>query len=129
MIQQKNKMFGIGLLLSSLALPSLVFGASLYFNSPSGAEIGVGQTVPVEVLLDADGQNLNAVELGVIYNKNFLEPVGFKDGGSIVQFWVERPDLSAEKLVFKGIMPNGFNWQKGLIGTLDFKTSQVIPNA
>ena len=102
--------------------PQSVSAATLYFNSPLGTEVGVGQTMPVEVLLDADGENLNAVELEIVYNKNFLEPVGFKDGGSVVQFWVERPNLEKGALALKGIMPNGFNWQKGLIGTLDFKT-------
>ena len=102
--------------------PQLVSAATMYFNSPLGQEVGISQVMPVEILLDADGENLNAVELEVIYNKNFLEPVGFKDGGSIVQFWVERPNLEKEALVLRGIMPNGFNWQKGLVGTLDFKT-------
>lgn len=109
-------------LLIIILAPFLSQAATLRLNSSLGVEVGVGQIVPVDILLDADGENLNALELEVIYNKNFLEPVGFKDGGSIVQFWVERPDLAKGLLILKGIMPNGFNWQKGLIGTLDFKT-------
>ncbi|MDO8430091.1 MAG: hypothetical protein Q7S73_01875 [bacterium] len=118
----KSKLLSIFLSSYLLVSVNLVLATDLYLESDLGSEVGVGQIMPVEILLDADGQNLNAAELEVIYNKNFLEPVGFKDAGSIVQFWVERPDLEKGLLTLKGIMPNGFNWQKGLMGILDFKT-------
>ena len=121
---QKSKLqFKIQNLLVTLLviLPGVSHAATLYFNFPLGQEVGVGQTVLVEILLDADGEKLNAVEMEIQYPKNLLKPISFSDGGSIINLWVERPDPNKPTLILKGAIPGGFNWNGGLLGKIIFE--------
>jgi len=103
-------------------LPAITQAAELYFRSPLGKEAAVGQKVSIEILLDSNNENLNAIEAEIGYPKALLKPVSFSDGSSIINLWIERPDLLKDSLVLRGIMPGGYNWNGGLLGKLDFKT-------
>lgn len=94
---------------------SFAGAATFYFNSDIGSEVGVGQIIPVNILLDSDGQNLNAVETKIIYSGNLLKPVSVNDASSIFGLWLERPNLESGALAVKGIIPNGFNWNAGVL--------------
>lgn len=80
------------------------------------SEIGINQQFQVDLMLDAEGQNVNAVEGNIIFQKNLLEIKEIYIGSSIVNFWVEKPQIGAEparginaEIKFSGIIPGGFS--------------------
>lgn len=90
-----------------------VLAAELFFNSKT-QEIGVGQEFQVDLMLDAEGQDINAAEGKIIFPENLFELKIINDGGSIINFWVEKPDQKkAGEIKFSGVIPGGF---RGVLG-------------
>jgi len=76
-------------------------------------EIGAGQQFQVDLILDTENEEVNAVEGKILFLADLLELKEIRDGDSIINFWVERPvrvvSCSAScELVFSGIIPGGF---------------------
>ncbi len=76
-------------------------------------EVGVGNQFKIDLMLDAEGQDINAVEGKIIFPKNLLELKEIIDGDSIINLWVEKPKLyilnSESYVSFSGIIPGGFS--------------------
>lgn len=89
-----------------LALPAKA--ASLNLTSPS-PEIGVGQKFQIDLMLDAENQDINAAEGTISFPEEFLELKEIRDGDSVISFWIEKPVLSLEKIKFSGVIPGGFS--------------------
>ena len=82
--------------------------ASLNLVSPV-SEIGVGQQFQVDLMLDAEGEIINAIEGEITFSKELLEIREIRDGDSIINLWVERPSIKPTgKVIFSGIIPAGF---------------------
>jgi len=80
--------------------------AELKLTSPI-SEVGVGQQFQVDLMIDAEGEDINAIEGNIIFPKNLLEIKEIYTGSSIINFWVEKPRINAE-IKFSGIIPGGF---------------------
>jgi hypothetical protein len=109
-------------------------------------EIGLDQQFKVDLFLNTEGENINALEGKILFPADFLELKEINDGGSIVSFWVEKPkarkdaninntrnganenitrnSANIQEVVFSGIVPGGFSGEKGLILSLVFKTKK-----
>ncbi len=61
----------------------------------------------VDLILDTQGENINALEGTIIFPTDLLELKRVDDGGSIVNYWINRPDFKDDN--FAGIIPAGFN--------------------
>lgn len=76
-------------------------------------ELGVGSQFKVDLMLDTEGQDINAVESKIIFPKNLLELKEIIDGNSIINLWIEKPKLyilnSESYVSFSGIIPGGFS--------------------
>lgn len=75
-------------------------------------QLPVGSTIVVPIILDAQGESINAVE-GFLHYAPSLTLTEIRDGNSIVSFWVERPSIERglveDSFVhFSGIIPGGF---------------------
>jgi hypothetical protein len=89
-----------------LALPATSFAARLYFVVPQGT-VHVGDVVPVDLMLDPEGDDVNALE-GTVLVSSSLAIIGIKEEGSVVSLWVEGPGIAAQSSVFSGVIPGGF---------------------
>ena len=95
--------------------------AQLHLTSQT-REIGVGQQFQVDLMLDAEGESINAIEGKITFSKELLEIKEISDGDSIINLWVERPhqrqatsdkrqatsDKRQGEIIFSGIIPTGF---------------------
>ena len=107
--------FSFSLLVFSLIAAKPVIAAKLYFE-PSSQELGVGQEFQVDLMLDPQGKEINAVAATLSFLENLVEVVEIRDGSSILTFWVEKSALHEGKISFAGIVPGGF---VGIIGPFE----------
>jgi len=59
-------------------------------------EIGVDSQFQIDLMLDAEGQDINAIEGNITFPKNLLEIKEIYTGNSIINFWIEKPQINAE---------------------------------
>lgn len=98
-----------------LLLPMQVFGASL-FSETKDQIFYVGNDFLVEVLLDTEGESINAVSGKIIFDPNILELKEVRDGNSSINFWIEKPaSKNLGEIVFSGITPGGLYSQKSFL--------------
>lgn len=105
--------------------PSSVLGAEFVVQSGESV-FSKDQNILVDVFLNAEDEKINALDGTVSYSTNILELVEVRDGDSVVNFWVDKPDSSEAGVVtFSGITPGGIIGDKRLIITLIFRTKEV----
>ena len=92
--------FAFGLVMPVLAV-------ELFFE-PKMQEVGVGQEFQVSLVLDPQGEQINAVAAKLSFPENLAEVVEIRDGSSILTLWVERPAWQGGRITFAGIVPGGF---------------------
>lgn len=88
--------------------PVSVFAAQVFFKLPTSPMVP-GQEFLAEVLVNTEGEQVNAIEGALFLPDSLVEVVDIQDGQSVINFWVEKPQrLGSEKIVFSGITPGGF---------------------
>ncbi len=103
------------LLFIAVAIPAEA--ATLSFKTEEN-----GSVVSAYVLLDTEGEKVNAVEGVIRYDDDVLELDSISDGNSRINLWIERPKESERGVVsFSGVTPSGFSGGKEKIVTLTFK--------
>lgn len=94
----------------------LFFGAS--FSKVDAASLsfsGVPFTLSssdsffVDVYIDPEGQNINAVEGAVVFPDDLVSVKDIYNGRSVVTAWVESPKVIGSSVQFSGIMAGGFS--------------------
>lgn len=94
--------------------------SELYFQSNTQL-VHIGQEFALDVMLDPQGQNINALGLHVTFPDNFIF-VKAIDGTSVIPVWLERAHLSDGSVALSGIIPGGF---AGLIDPQNPKESHA----
>jgi hypothetical protein len=78
--------------------------------------IGLGDMAKVSLMLDAQGESVNAVEATVTFGEN-MTLISASDGSSIVSQWIERDATSTANALrsfsLAGIMPGGYDGTLG----------------
>lgn len=93
--------------------PQLV-SAALFEVSSQTTEPALYQQFQVDVMVDAEGQAINALEARVVFPEKLLALEEIRDGDSIVSFWLEKPKEGAapeeglRQVYFSGVIPGGF---------------------
>lgn len=101
-----------------------VFAAEIIIKSET-QEVKIGDQFQVDIFLNAENEDINAVEGKVIFPLEFLELKEIRDGGSVINLWIERPkEQPIGNIVFSGITPGGFKNEKGKILSLMFEAKQ-----
>ena len=100
---------------------SSVFAAETFFETKN-PEIRLGDKLEVNLFLNTDNEDINAVEGKVIFPEKLIELKEIKDGNSIINFWIERPKASGGEILFSGIIPGGYSGKKGLILSAVFQS-------
>ena len=78
------------------------------------SEIGVGQEFQVDLILDAEGEDINAAQGKIIFSENLLELKNSNDGNSVITFWIQKPVyVEGKGIEFSGVIPGGFS---GVLG-------------
>ena len=82
----------------------------------------LGDVFTIDVVVNSEGQTLNAVATDVVFPNELLEYVKDNDAKSVLSLWVEDPELVETSTVhLSGITPGGFNEPDAQIVSLTFK--------
>lgn len=95
---------------------SVAEAAELRFDS-SNKEISRMEEFAVDLLIDTQGDIVNAIQAEIHYPKDILKLIGIHDGNSIASLWIEKAKDTDGKITFSGLIPGGFN---GLIDPLSY---------
>ncbi|MFN3301693.1 MAG: cohesin domain-containing protein [Patescibacteria group bacterium] len=122
----KIQKFLIIILLFLTATP--VLAAEISFKTKTN-EIQVGKQFEVEIFINTPEESVNAFEGKIIFPTDLLRLKEIKDGNSIINFWINRPKLERDTIVFSGITPGGFQGTSGLLFSVIFEAkSEGIAN-
>lgn len=83
-------------------------------------EPAVNSPILITATLNTEGESINAIEGMLSYPHEAFSLREIRDGNSIVNFWIERPEESEGKVHFAGITPGGFLGSNGELFTLLF---------
>ncbi|MFH1451003.1 MAG: cohesin domain-containing protein [bacterium] len=123
----KKTNFKIALLfcLGGLGLPFLTSAANLYFL-PSFQDFYQGESLIVELRLNTEGEEINALETKIMFPVEILEVVDTNLGGSVLTIWPKEPTFSnsSGEISFIGGMPKGFSGD-GLLAKIIFRAKSI----
>ena len=114
--------FSVVILLSTFyfLFSMTAFAAEIFYDADT-RKVKANTEFEVGVFLNAESENINAIEGILRFPADILEFKELNDGNSIVNFWVERPKLYTEnEIIFSGITPGGFVDKRGLIFKITF---------
>ena len=106
-------------------IPLVTKAATLYLI-PQSQTIHQGNTFIVEVRLDTEGEEINAVKADLEFSPDLLKASDFSKGGSILNLWAKEPVFSNEEgfISFAGGLPGGFRG-KGLALKITFLAKET----
>lgn len=88
-------------------LPSIIFASEVRLDSKK-TEVRVEEEFLISVIAHTD-EMVNAIEGKVDFNSELFELKEIYEGNSIINFWVEKPELSSiGEITFSGITPGNF---------------------
>lgn len=121
-------------LLFFILLPFKLFGAvdldgssllprAQIFTTPHQGEFLIGSTFEVPIYINTEGNNINAVNVKLVFDPSRLSVIKSSGGTSILGIWVEPPSYDNKKgtVSFVGLVPEGIVTSSGLISTITFK--------
>ncbi|MDO8601289.1 MAG: cohesin domain-containing protein [bacterium] len=115
----------------SLAQPVMASGASLYL-SPASGSFFVGSTFDVSIFVNTGNENINAVQVDIMFDPKAIQVANPTAGKSFIEVWVAQPTYSnlTGQISFVGGMPNpGINTSAGLVSTITFRAIAPGPTA
>jgi len=116
----KNKLLWcFAFIFAALSVPWWAEGAILYLL-PQSQTVYQDDTFMVEVKLDTEGEEINAVQASLLLPLDLLDFVDFSKGDSILNLWAKDPAVSDNTLYFLGGVPGGFKGE-GRIGRVILK--------
>jgi hypothetical protein len=104
-------------------LPLVVRAATLYLM-PQSQTVYRGDNFLIEIRLDTEGEEVNAVEANLKFPSDLLKITDFSKGGSILTFWPQEPDFKENSISFTGGIPGGFKGE-GLILKINFLGKEI----
>lgn len=93
------------------------------FVTPRTGSFMVGSTFESQIYIDTKGNNINAINLEINYDKDKLSLVNPSGGRSIFGIWVQPPYYDNSKGIagMAGVITEGITTSSGLIVTMTFK--------
>lgn len=116
----KNLVISIVML---LIVPFSIKAATL-FLMPQSEEIYKAESFIAELMLDTEGEGINAADIKLTFPNNLIEVIDFEKGGSIFSLWAEEPNIKEGEISFSAGVPGGFVGN-GLIGRINFFGKEV----
>jgi hypothetical protein len=112
----------IGISVFSIALPATLFAAEISFI-PEYGPMRVYDEQTFRVVIDTEGETVNAVQGTIVFDSEGLSFVNVTDANSILNFWIEEPHFEEAGIVFSGMTPGGFQTEESTL--LSFTVSGV----
>lgn len=101
-----------------------IFAAELFITSQS-SKIELNGGFEANLFINAENENVNAIEGKIMYPNDLLEVKKIYDGNSIISFWVEKPSLKSKSYVsYSGIIPGGYSGKNGKVFSIVFQTKK-----
>lgn len=89
--------------------------------TPDTGVYQIGQQYSVRVVVNSQGQSINAAEGTLSFEG--VTPVSVSAAGSIFNLWAEEPVIRGNSVVFSGGVPSGFNGSSGTIFTVTVRAN------
>lgn len=91
--------------------------------TPASGTFEVGSTFDVSIMLNTEGQSVNAVKASLSFPADSLQVASPSAGQSVVTLWASPPvySNSAGTITLEGGFPNGANVSSGLITKITFR--------
>jgi hypothetical protein len=107
----------------------LLFSACSAFAATVNLEtrntnVQTGNEFEVKLFLDSNKEDVNAIEGSVVVPSDLFTVKEIRDGDSVINFWVDRPNETNGVIPFSGIIPGGFNDTKGLLFSIILQPKQ-----
>ena len=104
------------LLALGVLLPGSVLASQVSFQ-PASLLSPQEKPYTVTVLLNTEGESINTLEGVVKVDKELGDVVSVTDSGSIITYWVERPQWNAgtRTISFSGAIPGGYSGTTGVL--------------
>src|SRR3989344_6649088 len=119
-----NSIMGAGLILAIFIIfVPLAYGARVYFEPPP-ATYKVGEGFTLVLLLDTEGQPINAIDISIQVPK-LLKIKNISKSGSVIQLWVNEPSFSGDIINLIGGVPGGTTTSKGIIAKITFEAAAI----
>jgi hypothetical protein len=96
-----------------------VFGAQVFFNSEKN-KFSQDEIFQINILINTQGEDINAISGQVIFPLEFLELKNILDNKSIIDFWLEKPNIKNNTINFAGVIKGGYIGENGRIFSLVF---------
>jgi hypothetical protein len=104
-------------------LPARVFAARLVFDGQN--RVAANGTVSVDVMIDTEHIPINAVEGEVSYDAALFQVSEIRDGGSVINFWIQKPAADKGTISFAGITPGGITSGEQRLFTIVLRATAV----
>lgn len=98
------------------------FAATLSISPDSGVH-GTGETFSARVLVNTQGETINAADGVISFNPNELTVVSVSQSGSIFGLWAEEPAVSGGQITFSGGVPSGYSGSSGQVMTITMRSN------
>lgn len=94
---------------------------------PSAGTFPIDSVFDVSVLLDTEGESINAVDIKILFPPDKLQVVSPSAGQSIIGVWTAQPTYNNQtgEIRLQGGVPGGVNTSMGLISRLTFRVKQI----
>jgi len=117
---------GVFLFVGIFGLTHTVLAATLKVV-PQNEAYTVGDTFDVSILLDTEGESVNAIDVDLRFPPDKLQLVSPKTSLSVISIWTSQPKFSNEtgRVRLQGGIPRGVNVNNALVGTLTFRVKAV----
>jgi hypothetical protein len=124
--EKNNKVLRLFCVLFSVCFAMAPIGAravTLYLL-PQSQTVYQGDSFLVELRLDTEGEEINAIEANLKFPSDLLEIADFSKGGTIFNFWAQEPAQKDNTISFVGGRPAGFKGE-GLILKINFLAKKL----
>lgn len=114
-----NNFIGILSVVCLLLTPTTAIAAEVVF-SPSEQLANQETSYTTTILLNTEGENINAVEGTLKIDPSLGTDIQISDSGSVVTYWVTQPYYNREQSVvrFSGALPGGYTGGSGILFSL-----------
>ena len=97
-----------------------VFAADMFFL-PEAKNLRPGEIYEAKLLISSK-ETVNAFEGKILFSKNNLRAEEIRDGNSLVNLWIERPQERESGVVsFSGVTPGGYAGENGYLFSIIFE--------
>ncbi len=102
-----NKLIGAVIIVTGFLLAQPALAVDVFFQS-TALEPQINQQLKVNLLIEVGENDINALEAAINFPLDKLQLVDIIDSRSIINLWLDKPQVQDGQIYFSGIIPGGF---------------------